>query len=143
MTVGSPAATFVAIVLAVLAAAPATAAEYFCSPTGTVLWRDGVPVAEAPADYAEDELGTLGFWLVTDTGEYGERLGRNRAGISLEAMLDMVTAGSAPGTGTENLLGVDRASGLVVRIDTWIEGMPFIRVGPHGDLLVGTCGVSS
>lgn len=125
-----------------LAAAPAAAVEYFCNPSGAVLWRDGVPVAEAPPDYAEDELGTLGFWLVTDTGEYGERLGRNRAGISLEAVLDIASPGSAPGEGTESLLGIDRTSGLLVRIDTWIEAMPFVRVGPHGDLLVGTCRVS-
>lgn len=125
-----------------LAAAPAAAVDYFCSPSGAVAWRDGVPVAEAPPGYAEDELGTLGFWVVTDTGEYGERLGRNRAGISHEATFDMLSLGSEPGAGTESFVGIDRTSGLLVRIETWIEDMPFIRVGPDGDLLVGTCGAS-
>lgn len=135
----SPCGKAALVALLSMLAAPAAAAEYFCIPSGTVGWRDGVPLAEAPPDYAEDDLGTLGFWLVADTGEYGERLGRNRAGITLEAMLDMVSTGS----GTESLLGIDRASGLVVRIDTWAEPMPFVRLGPHGDLLVGTCEVSS
>lgn len=130
------------VLLLPLAASPAVAVDYFCIPSGTVDWRDGVPVAEAPVDYAEDDLGTLGFWLTPETGEYGERLGRNRAGITLEAMLDMVTAGSRAGAGTESLLAVDRASGLLLRIDTWSAELPFVRVGPHGDLLVGTCEVS-
>ena len=125
---------------AVVALAQPAHANFFCTPTGDVDWREGKPVAVTSPDYGTDDLGTIGFWIDTDTMEYGERLDRGQAGITLEAVLDVVNPGTPMGEhGTQDFIAVDRASGLFVRISPWIDAMPFVRIGPDSGLLVGTC----
>jgi hypothetical protein len=126
--------------LAIVALAEPARANFFCTPMGDLDWRAGKPVLTASPDYGTDEFGTIGFWINTDTMEYGERLDRGQAGITLEAVLDVVNRGTPMGKkGTQDFIAVDRTSGLFVRISPWADPMRFVRVGPHSGLLVGIC----
>jgi len=127
-------------ILATIAMAQPARADFFCTPTGDVEWRDGKPLATSSPDYGTDDLGTIGFWIDTTTMEYGERLDRGQAGITLEAVLEVVNPGTPTGQqGTDDFIAVDRASGLFIRISPWIDRLPFVRIGPNSGLLIGTC----
>ncbi len=129
-----------ALAVAIIALAQPARADFFCTPMGDVEWRDGKPLATSSPDYATDDLGTIGFWIDTATMEYGERLDRGQAGITLEAVLDVINPGTPTGKqGTDDFIAVDRTSGLFIRISPWIDPMPFVRLGPTSGLLVGTC----
>jgi hypothetical protein len=126
--------------LAIAALAEPARANFFCTPVGDLDWRAAKPLLTTSPDYGTDQFGTIGFWIDTDTKEYGERLDRGQAGITLEAVLDVINPGTPLGEqGTQDFIAVDRVSGLFVRISPWTDPMPFIRIGPDSGLLVGTC----